>query len=156
MAACFLTPDDPRPSIVIVQEMLPGKSPYTRGSEIMNAETSAWDACDRRAPPRRYVEVGRVRDEVEAPCDDDHDAAPVERQATDSQRYKLERGLEERGVPDGVPYPVPPVLTMREASRWIDLVFAQPARNSSSGARLYRPGISRPESGRRERPAHAS
>lgn len=41
-ARCWRTPDDPRPSIGIAMEEMPGKTPYTRGSEIQNAETSAW------------------------------------------------------------------------------------------------------------------
>jgi len=41
-AACYRTPDDPRPGIGIAWEQFPGKTPYTRNSELMNAETSAW------------------------------------------------------------------------------------------------------------------
>lgn len=41
-AACYRTPDDPMPGIGVAQELFPGKTPYTRGSEIQNAETSAW------------------------------------------------------------------------------------------------------------------
>ncbi|RJO79332.1 hypothetical protein D5S18_03095 [Nocardia panacis] len=42
VAAAYRTPDDPRPGIGVAQESFPGKTPYTRGSEIQNAETSAW------------------------------------------------------------------------------------------------------------------
>jgi hypothetical protein len=35
-------PDDARPGIGLAWEPVPGKTPYTRDSEIMNAETSAW------------------------------------------------------------------------------------------------------------------
>jgi len=41
-AACYRAPDDPLPGIGTAQEAYPGKTPYTRGSEIQNAETSAW------------------------------------------------------------------------------------------------------------------
>lgn len=41
-AACYRTPDDAKPGIGVAQEAYPGKTPYTRGSEIQNAETSAW------------------------------------------------------------------------------------------------------------------
>lgn len=41
-AAAFRTPDDPRPGVGIAWEPVPGKTPFTRGSEIQNAETSAW------------------------------------------------------------------------------------------------------------------
>src|SRR5262245_52160652 len=42
VAAAFRTPDDPRPSMGTAAEAYPGKTPYTRGSEVQNAETSAW------------------------------------------------------------------------------------------------------------------
>ena len=41
-AAAFRHPEDPAPGIGIAWEPVPGKTPYTRGSELMVAETSAW------------------------------------------------------------------------------------------------------------------
>jgi hypothetical protein len=41
-ARAFRTPDDPRPGIGHAFEIVPGKTPYTKDSEAMNAETSAW------------------------------------------------------------------------------------------------------------------
>lgn len=38
----YRTPDDPLPGVGWSWLELPGKTPYTRGSEIENAETSAW------------------------------------------------------------------------------------------------------------------
>jgi len=38
----YRTADDVRPGIGLAWEPVPGKTPYTRDSEIMNAETSAW------------------------------------------------------------------------------------------------------------------
>lgn len=42
VAAAYRTPDDPRPGIGMAWEIFPGRTPYTLGSELMNAETSAW------------------------------------------------------------------------------------------------------------------
>lgn len=42
VTAAYRTPDDPRPGIGIAWEPVPGKTPYTKDSEIMNAETSSW------------------------------------------------------------------------------------------------------------------
>mgnify|MGYP001217435331 CR=1 FL=1 len=42
VAAAYRHPDDPRPGIGMAYEPYPGKTPYTRGSELQNAETSAW------------------------------------------------------------------------------------------------------------------
>lgn len=41
-AAAYRTPDDPRPGIGIAWEPVPGKTNFTRDSELQNAETSAW------------------------------------------------------------------------------------------------------------------
>lgn len=42
VTAAYRTPDDPRPGIGMAWEPVPGLTPYTRGSEIQNAETSSW------------------------------------------------------------------------------------------------------------------
>jgi len=42
VAAAYRGPDDSRPGIGMAAEPYPGRTPYTRGSELMNAETSAW------------------------------------------------------------------------------------------------------------------
>lgn len=41
-AACYRTPDDPAPGVGVAWEPFPGPTPYTRDSELQNAETSAW------------------------------------------------------------------------------------------------------------------
>lgn len=41
-AECFRTPDDPAPGIGTAWEQFPGTTSYTKGSELQNAETSAW------------------------------------------------------------------------------------------------------------------
>jgi hypothetical protein len=42
VAAAYRTPDDPAPGVGMAWEIFPGRTPYTLGSELMNAETSAW------------------------------------------------------------------------------------------------------------------
>lgn len=42
VAAAYRRPDDVRPGIGMAYEVFPGKSNFTRGSELQNAETSAW------------------------------------------------------------------------------------------------------------------
>jgi hypothetical protein len=42
VAAFYRTPDDPKPGIGMAWERVPGVTPYTEGSELQNAETSAW------------------------------------------------------------------------------------------------------------------
>lgn len=41
-AAAYRTPDDERPGVGYAWEPVPGPTPFTRDSELMNAETSAW------------------------------------------------------------------------------------------------------------------
>ena len=41
-AAAYRTPDDPCPAVGNATEPYPGLSNFTRNSEVMNAETSAW------------------------------------------------------------------------------------------------------------------
>lgn len=41
-AKAYRSPDDPRPGVGTAFEFYPGKTPYTKGSEVQNAETSAW------------------------------------------------------------------------------------------------------------------
>ena len=42
VAAAYRTSDDKCPGIGVAWEPFPGRTPYTRDSELMNAETSAW------------------------------------------------------------------------------------------------------------------
>ena len=42
VARAYRTPDDPRPAVGTAFEPIPGKTPYTRDSEVQNAETAAW------------------------------------------------------------------------------------------------------------------
>jgi hypothetical protein len=41
-AAAYRDADDQLPGIGLAWECFPGKTPYTKGSELQNAETSAW------------------------------------------------------------------------------------------------------------------
>ena len=45
VAYAYRTPDDPRPSTGTAAELAIGKTPYTKGSELMNLETSAIGRC---------------------------------------------------------------------------------------------------------------
>lgn len=42
VACAYRSPDDTKPGIGSAMERIPGKTPYTKDSELMNAETSAW------------------------------------------------------------------------------------------------------------------
>lgn len=42
VACAYRTADDPTPAVGMAWEPFPGRTPYTKGSELQNAETSAW------------------------------------------------------------------------------------------------------------------
>jgi hypothetical protein len=42
VAAAYRQPGDTSPGVGMAWEVFPGRTPYTRGSELMNAETRAW------------------------------------------------------------------------------------------------------------------
>jgi hypothetical protein len=42
VAAAYRDQEDASPGVGMAWEVFPGRTPYTRGSELMNAETSAW------------------------------------------------------------------------------------------------------------------
>lgn len=41
-AAAYRSPDDQRPGVGTAWEPIPGRTPYTKDSEVQNAETAAW------------------------------------------------------------------------------------------------------------------
>jgi len=73
-AAAYRTPDDERPAIGTAWEEVPGKTPYTRDSEVQNAETAAWGraivalglAASGRIASRQEVEASQQRQQAEA------------------------------------------------------------------------------------------
>jgi hypothetical protein len=74
VAAAYRTPEDPRPGIGTAWEEFPGRTPYTKGSELQNAETSAWGravmaalAADSRRGIASQEEVRNRQAEREKP-----------------------------------------------------------------------------------------
>lgn len=111
VAAAYRTPDDPAPGIGCAWEPLPGRTPYTRDSELMVAETSAWGraivaalAADtkrgvasadevraRQAPaqPERKPWSMDLHDRCMASIKDAADAAALERIGEYTNRYAM-------------------------------------------------------------------
>ncbi len=74
VAAAYRYPDDPRPGVGMAYETFPGKTNFTRGSELQNAETSAWGraivaalAADTKRGIASQEEVRNRRAEQEKP-----------------------------------------------------------------------------------------
>ena len=55
-AALYRDASDEKPAIGTAWEEVPGRTPYTKGSELMNAETSAWGrACVAAGIPAKKI-----------------------------------------------------------------------------------------------------
>lgn len=81
-AAAYRSPDDPRPGHGTAWEPVPGKTAFTRGSELQNAETSAWGraivaalAADTKRGIATQQEVRNRRAEQQQPLPDPMPAA---------------------------------------------------------------------------------
>jgi hypothetical protein len=75
-AAAYRTPDDERPGIGTAWEPVPGKTNFTRDSELQNAETAAWGraivaslAADTKRGIASAQEVRNRRADQDAPED---------------------------------------------------------------------------------------
>ncbi|WP_280194197.1 hypothetical protein [Nocardia farcinica] len=86
VAAFYRTPDDPCPGIGMAYEQVPGKTQFTRGSELQNAETSAWGralvaalAADTK---RGIASAQEMRGRSAEPVDHQVRAARIELSAT--------------------------------------------------------------------------
>lgn len=86
-AAAFRTPDDVRPGHGTAWEPVPGKTPYTRDSELQNAETAAWGraivavlAADtkRGIASKQEVQNRRLPEQAANHSADDHASALID------------------------------------------------------------------------------
>lgn len=72
VAAAYREASDQRPGVGIAWEPFPGKTPYTRDSELMNAETSAWGRAiiaALAADTQKIASADEVRNRREQPAD---------------------------------------------------------------------------------------
>lgn len=71
-AAAYRTPDDQAPGIGTAWEPIPGRTPYTKDSEVMVAETSAWGraiVATTGAGTKRIASADEVRNRQAPPRD---------------------------------------------------------------------------------------
>lgn len=83
VAAAFRSPDDPIPGIGMAWEQFPGRTPYTRDSELQNAETSAWGraiVATLAADTKKIASAEEVRNRM-ADRDEDQRDHEAEREA---------------------------------------------------------------------------
>jgi hypothetical protein len=97
-AAAYRTPDDPRPGIGIAWEAFPGRTPYTLGSELMNAETSAWGRAIIAVLASDSKAGVASRQEVKARRGERDDGLPVNRDGSLSRSRTSDEEKEAAGV----------------------------------------------------------
>lgn len=143
-AAAYRTPDDVRPGIGVAWEPIPGATPYTRDSEAMNAETSAWGraiVASLAADTKKIASAEEVRNRRDVEGPDQATGAPsprsqagaadgAPRRASDKQRFALERLIEQHGPPEGCAWPLADDLTMRDASGYLDTLKKLPPQET--------------------------
>lgn len=98
VAAAYRTPDDPRPGIGAAWEIWPGRTPYTRGSELMNAETSAWGRAIVAVLASESKQGVASRQEVEARRHERDDGLPTNRDGSLSRSRTTDEQKEAAGV----------------------------------------------------------
>ena len=76
-AACYRTPDDPMPAVAVAAEPAVGKTNYTRDSEVMNAETSAWGRCIVACLAADTQKIASLNEVVNRRADEAAPAAPI-------------------------------------------------------------------------------
>jgi len=128
-AAAYRTPDDPRPGIGVAWEPFPGRTPYTKDSEAMVAETSAWGraiVATLAADSRRVASLDEVRNRRamdEHPASAESSRAPEwpQNPATEAQEralYAMSKKL------DKLP-PAKGTLTKSQAGKLIEKLQAE-------------------------------
>lgn len=98
VAAAYRSPDDTRPGIGAAWEPFPGRTPYTRDSELQNAETSAWGRAIFASLALDEARVASA-DEVRARQADQSVPAPRARRMSERAEQLLARAkaLDEAG-----------------------------------------------------------
>jgi hypothetical protein len=93
VAAAYREPGDTCPGVGMAWEVFPGRTPYTRGSELMNAETSAWGraiialgAADAKRGIASQEEVRNRQAERDDGLPTNRDGSLARSQLTDEQR----------------------------------------------------------------------
>ena len=141
-AACYRSPDDPTPGVGTAWEPFPGRTPYTKDSEVMVAETSAWGRAIVAALAADTKRGVASQEEVRNRQTDSRPSAPRPQSgalATEPQLRIINRLVDKTGmVPET--WPLPADFTKAAASKLIDelqAVGAEPAAARVATVRTY-------------------
>ena len=121
-AQAYRTPDDPRPCSGTAWEPIPGPTPYTKDSELMNAETAAWGRAIIAAgiPSKKIASA----DEVKARVDGNvaSSVASTDKAVTKAQHAKIGAVIKE------LTEVAPEQDWTQNARGWIDEQFGKKSR----------------------------
>jgi hypothetical protein len=98
VAAAYRTPGDQRPGIGIAWEVFPGRTNFTRGSEIQNAETSAWGRAIIAVLASDSKRGVASREEVRNRSAEREDGLPVNKDGSLSRSKTTDEEKERAGV----------------------------------------------------------
>lgn len=149
-AIAYRTPDDTRPGIAAAWEPFPGKTPFTRDSELMNAETSAWGraiVAALAADSKKIASLDEVRARREAQQIEHPSAEPAQKRPDAPQApQRVQAGENARPATDGQErtlYAIsksldklPPAkgsLSFSQASAMIDALKEEQIRRAEGG-----------------------
>lgn len=88
VAAAYRSPDDPMPAIAVAAEPAVGKTSFTRDSEVMNAETSAWGRAILAALAADSKKIASL-DEVRNRRADENGGQSAAAPSRDTQRARV-------------------------------------------------------------------
>lgn len=125
-AVAYRSPSDTMPGIAVSWEPFPGKTPYTAGSELMNAETAAWGRAIIAALVADSKKIASLDEVRNRRAQDEHPAkaeAPKPRQepASEAQEravFAISKKLGKLPPPKGS-------LTKAEAGKLIEALQAE-------------------------------
>ena len=95
-AAAYRTEDDPKPGIGWAAEPVPGRTPFTQDSRLMNAETSAWGRAIVALgfETKKIASAEEVRNRTAGDLGDPRRGPPLERAASASlPRVRVRAGV---------------------------------------------------------------
>lgn len=104
-AYAYRNPGDPTPGIGHAWEPVPGTTPYTRGSELMNCETSAWGralaalgVATKKIASREEIELAQQRQTTPEPAASRRTVLKASDPITDGQRRLIFAALKSLNV----------------------------------------------------------
>lgn len=133
VAAAYRSPEDNNPGVGMAWEVFPGRTNFTRGSELMNAETSAWG--------RAIIAVGASDSKRGIASREEVRNREAEREAEKTTRVKTKRAEDDPWAGLSGPVPVEteshPGSVSPQQLRVIQAILTRLGIKDTEGRRAY-------------------